>query len=255
MNKISLWSNRDNQKFYNSLTVQDFQNFADSAGLTEYPDLLMLNQILENACAVLEIGAGYGRVIDYLLKINNIKNIIAVENSTLYFEALMKKYSNNSLCDLYNNVAEDINILKGSNFRNDAKNINIEPAIPPLTLIQSDISLLSIETKPDLILWLWSGIADFNPKEQLNILKNLKNILSRNGVLVIDTISADRIPVGMKQIEQQTYIQQYKDSKICTYSLSNEELDAYASKLDFDITHTEYLTSSNRKRLLHIFRK
>ena len=215
------WTNYDNQEFYETLSLEDFKKFAACAGLTAYSDLRAIDEYIKPSKSILEIGAGFGRVIDYLLKNYPAKSVVGIESCQKLFDFLTRKYKANS----------QVRILK------------------------QDIHSLKIDLKQDLILWMWSGVADFSPLEQTIILKNLKAILSDQGVLIVDTISPNRTPVGMEKQEPQVFLLNYHGSTIHTYSLTNEEIDTYAQELLLKVKHLDYITTTGRIRSLHIFTK
>ncbi len=170
----------------------------------------------------MEVGAGYGRVISYLLDHSFSGKITAIERCNTSFNYLKNQFSHHT---------------------------NVK-------LVQGDIhDCDKITEKFDLILFLWSGLADFSQSEQPNIIKTLSLLLKKNGVLIIDTMPADTIPLNMKQLSKQSnYVLNIRNAIVYTYSASLKEINKYASLSGFtDVKHVLYLTETARKRYLHIF--
>jgi len=68
--KITKWTNCDNHDFYKTIGPDNLYNFSQKAGLTAGCDIDVSKDYWCNAKTVLEVGAGYGRVIDTLLRMD-----------------------------------------------------------------------------------------------------------------------------------------------------------------------------------------
>lgn len=213
------WLNHDNKDFYEELTVEGITTLAQKSGLANGCDVKLLQTYYSNAQSILEVGAGHGRVIQHLIKNNCKGKITAIERCNTFFAHLNSLYADK------------------------------------VTLIQIDLHDVSdINERFDVILWLWSGIADFSPLEQLMVLGQLKSLLTKGGSLIFDTLPATTLPLGMKQKETKTvYCQEISGTIIYTYSLLPEEIDQFAKLLSFsNVEHLPYITDTGRERLLHI---
>ena len=149
----SLSSNDRNVSFYNAI---DMRAFARSAGLDACPDLETMESALvpdRRQSKVLEVGAGYGRVARRLLD-TGYTQVFALERSTA------------------------------------ATGIEEELSTPiadgRLTVLKQDVRRFETHERFDLILWMFSGIADFSPWEQVAVLAKLASHLAPGGSLVLD---------------------------------------------------------------------
>lgn len=215
------WDNSDNNAIYETIKAQGLYKLAKKGGLSTGCDMEYLTPYWSVAKSVLEVGAGYGRVIDYLLKHPFQGAITAVERCNALFEHLEKQYTT------YKNIQ----------------------------LLHADIRYLrNVNERFDLILMLWSGIADFSPKEQRLIFAKLAKLLNEKGKLIIDTLPASTIPLDMRQSgAKKVYKQEINGVTVYTYSMSLKEIDNYAQLAGFtSIEHKTYYTLTGRERLLHI---
>jgi len=145
------WSNADNQTFYNQV---DLKRYASVKGLAGGTDVMLAQRFIpsENA-AILEIGAGDGRVLEVLLE-NGYKNVAALEYSR-QIEMLPLKFATH---------------LKSGALR----------------LCKGNLSTFRTERRFDTILWLFAGLTDFSITEQAAIFRTLSRCLKPNGKLVVD---------------------------------------------------------------------
>ncbi|GJM07633.1 MAG: hypothetical protein DHS20C10_13670 [marine bacterium B5-7] len=145
------WTNDDNQAFYENIPLDQFQKFAKTSGLHKHADLNILLPNILKANTILEVGAGYGRVIEYLLRFKSPQQIHAIEKSGRLHKQLCARY-------------------------------------PHLKNIQhDDILTFKTERRYDLILLLWSSLYEFSQAEQFQLLSILKNLLrDTHSKIVID---------------------------------------------------------------------
>lgn len=147
------WTNAHNFAFYDKLGVLGLIDRAMKCGLEDQPDLEALRPIFSGLSSpnILDIGSGYGRVSDWLMR--NVKNvsITLVEHSKPLFLYLERKF-NSSNC----------------------------------TVLNEDILNMSLNENFDLALLLWSGIADFSESEKPILLERVSKRIKEDGKLVID---------------------------------------------------------------------
>jgi len=215
---IPAWSNCNNAAFYEETPANVFMEFAARGGIDSCCDLELIKPYLDQAKSILEVGAGYGRVIDYLINNNFAAKITALERSKQFFNLLTQKYQNK------------------------------------VNLIQVDLPNYQTTDRYDLILWMWSGISDFAQEEQLPILSLLTKLLTKNGILVIDTLVHSKKLKNESYSAGKNYVIEVNECKIYGYKPSPEEIDAYAAALNFkQVKHLlEYETNMKLKRNLHI---
>ena len=146
-------SNDHNVNFYNAINLR---TFTASAGLDSCPDLETMEAALtpdRGSMKVLEVGAGYGRVVRWLLG-KGYGKVVAIERSV---------------------AADEIERRQAD-----------EVAAGRLEFLRQDVRDLATEERFDLILWMFSGISDFSPEEQHRVLGNLAKHLAPGGQLVLD---------------------------------------------------------------------
>src|SRR3984957_2419779 len=90
-----IWSNFDNQAFYEKLDANGLQKIAISGGLYSGCDVEFLRPYWQQAKLILDVGSGYGRGIYNLLKRGNKGEIVSLERSKVLFQFLNEKYLHN----------------------------------------------------------------------------------------------------------------------------------------------------------------
>lgn len=224
---INQWSNIDNNNFYEKLNANGLGEIAKVGGLARGADVLHCKEYWQNARNILDVGSGYGRVIDCLLENGYSGEIVSVERCETLCNALHAKYLANA----------KIQILK----------IDIHDIL----LVFSPL----YTTKFDTILWMWSGIADFPPEEQSGIVCNLASLLKLNGTFIIDTMPAEITPVLGKEIASQCFTTTLNGATVHTYQPNESEIRAYAQEAGFSkIIKTSCFTDIGRKRSLYILK-
>ena len=103
-----------------------------------------LENLIQKSKTILEIGAGEGRIIQGLVNQNYQGKIFAVERSRAFLDHLRKEYS---------------------------KNNNVE-------ILEGDI-LYKILPRVDLGLFLWSGILEFNKRDQKTGISQKDNLIRK----------------------------------------------------------------------------
>ena len=129
------WCNTDNQRFYSLLSSGELEKIADDLGLNNAIDIGLLRPYWQEASSLLDIGAGYGRVIEGLRLNNFAGEITALEVSASMADHIRKH------CVGIDVVCQDFMVYQNSRLY-------------------------------DVITWLWCGVADFNVLEQKKQLKN-----------------------------------------------------------------------------------
>jgi len=215
--KKSSWKNIDNHEFYEGIPLETFKVNSILGGLGEGGDLDLITDYIFKANSILEVGAGYGRVLNYLVSQGFKGKISAIERSKKYARLLNKKFGNR------------------------------------VTIFDIDLQKFQTEEKFDLILWMFSGVSDFAKHEQLLVLRKLKQHLVADGNIILDTFSHSLKPANAINAEKQSYIITEGDYTLYGYIPSIEEIEMYAKCLDFrEVKHLPYTTKTNSHRLIHI---
>lgn len=217
---IERWNSIDNALFYENIPLETQQNYSVKGGLNDYCDLKLFEEHIEHANTILEVGACFGRVLDFLLQSKFAGNITAIERSQHFYDLLNKRYSND------------------------------------VELLHADVSEYKTDKKYDLVLWMWSGISDFSKPEQLPVLSRLMSCISEGGFLIFDTFSCFDAPLNASRSNSQKYTIREKDCVLKGYIPSPKEISIYAELMGVkSIKHIPYKTTKNRPRSLFILQR
>lgn len=212
--------NEKNLDFYNNLGVDPFKELAVIGGFNSYIDLDILYPRIANAKSILEIGAGYGRCLDYFLKKDFNARLLAVEQSPVLIAYLNEKYC--------------------------AGQVAIYP---------SDIKTLVLNEKVDAALWMWSGIIDFSREEQASTLKRINGMLQNGGKLFIDVPKIGFTTYAVHKDAKNLHL----DSKYGTLDCfipDKDDMEYYKQNGGFQkLDVLDYDTTTNKKRTLYIMEK
>lgn len=212
------WSNQDNHQFYDHLGLDIFQAGALRSGLPNGEDIKQIRDLIKSSSSILEVGAGYGRVLKYVLEMGYRGKFDAVEFDEGYFEYCKNRYGH------YVNI------------------------------FRADILEWKSEVKYDLILWMWSGIIEFFSDEQAELFKFFSSILNPGGSLVVELKYPEKNDVDRIILDGQQARFTYKRPGGYLYFPSREQLLAYSDKYFDDLKIQEYYGCDMQPRLLHIFK-
>jgi len=212
--------NDDNITFYDKIALEKFKELATMIGMDTWAGMEVVFPFIEDKKVIVELGAGYGRVIDYLLKNNFQEEIIAIDRISWLVEHLKKKYSNQKV-----------------------------------SVFQQDIKDLHIPKKADAVLWMWSGILELSPKEQLKSIQNIYHTLSENGILIIETPYKELRCVGEFQTKKVIHFEADWGS-IDAYLSDFQEIENFAKKANFQsLDFKTYKTSKGIERIIYFLKK
>jgi SAM-dependent methyltransferase len=209
--------NDSNIGFYQYIKIDTFKSFAELQGFDTCIDVATIFPYLQSANVLLELGAGYGRVVRGLLERGFQGKIIAVER-----------------------VAELIDYLKNN--------------IPEIVVLeQQDLKKLTLDVAAEAITWMWSGILELSPTEQMRTIQHLHSLMAQGGRLFIE------IPRKVKyvgvHIDEQRIKVEADWGKIDAYMPRHDELLDYGHQAGFsNITWIEYETNK-LERIVYIFEK
>lgn len=122
------------------------------SGLDDNADLKLIWPLIKHSNSILEVGAGYGRALEFLMNKNYQGKISALERSKKLFQTLLARYPEN--VHLFNESIQKFNT-----------------------------------GKYDAVLWLWAGVSDFSEDEQITTIGLLADLLEPGGQLIIDTMT------------------------------------------------------------------
>lgn len=211
--------NDNNIQFYNNLGVDPFKKLSEVGGFNTYKDLEIVFPYIEQAKSIVELGAGYGRCLDFFIKKKFKGKLIAVEKATPYLEYLQKNYADQ------------------------------------VEIINEDIKKLNLEENVDVILWMFSGIIDFSRDEQIEVFKRLYNLLNSGGKLVIDIPRIGFKTYADHEDEQNLKFDSQYGLLNC-YIPSMEDIIDYQNLAGFsNILRLGYSTTTNKERTIYILTK
>lgn len=217
----STWCNEDNQRgFYCKKSIAEkILGYAELAGLATGCDVDCIFEHIKEAKSLLEIGGGYGRVVQRLLERQFSGSIDVVESSPVLGEEL-EKFG------------------------------------PKLQLHLTDIAQFQPGRQYAAILSLWSGISDFAKHEQLPLMQRLSDLLLDGGKLIMDTSLCHQKPIYTRLLDSQSYVVFQEGYVAHGYIPSQREMAWYASEVGLtEVSAFVYETESKRQRMMYIFQK
>ncbi len=211
--------NKKNFNFYNTIGIDTFQTMAVQGGFNTYADLEMAAPYIQPDDTVLEIGAGYGRCIDFLLQRNHRGAVTAIEQSAVLCAHLRQYFT--GLC----------------------------------TVIEGDIGLTDMATGFDLVLWMWSGILDFSKTEQAAVVRKLGAITHPGGRVLID-VPRMGVQTIANHTDQQHIKLTTAFGEVECYIPTAVEVRAYAEAAGFpQVLETDYETATGKQRTMYVLLK
>jgi len=211
--------NKKNFNFYNQIGIDTFQSLAKTGGFNTFVDLEIAYRYIQPSENIVEIGAGYGRCLDFLFEKKHQGKIVAVEQSAELCKHLREKYFNG------------------------------------VEVIEGDIYNISFDHQIDTALWMWSGIIDFSVEEQAAVVKHLFDVLSAKGKLFID-IPRIGIKTIADHLDQQRIKLTTDFGEIECYIPLSSEMKEYADQAGFSrVDEINYETATDKKRTMYILMK
>ncbi len=214
----TMWDNTDNQNFYNTVGVEGLQHLAGIAGIENNCDLKQLKPYWINANNILEVGAGYGRVINALRENGYCGEITAIERNTHFCDYLKEQYKEHT------------------------------------TILAMDIMACDdLEQRFDCILFLWGGFVEFSAYQQLIVIKKLSTLLTTNGLIIIDSLPEDVAPLATTKIGERDFCLTVDNMSINVHITSQDEMShcKNSAKLNY-LSTLQYCTTSNRTREFYL---
>lgn len=211
--------NDKNIGFYNNLGVEPFKKLSEIGGFSSHIDLEIIYPHIKDSKSIVELGAGYGRCLDYFIDKGFHGKLIAVEKAKPYLDYLKKNYSHKA------------------------------------EILDKDIKKLELPEKVDTILWMFSGIIDFSPEEQMEVLKRLNGLLNEKGKLAIDIPKLGFQTYADHSDEQHLKFESEYGLLEC-YIPSWEDMTEYQVKCGFShVIRLGYKTTTEKERTIYILSK
>lgn len=220
------WKNQDNDEFYGDIGAEGLIKLSHKAGLFTGCDVKKFAQFWQYKHSVLDIGSGFGRVINALIDNGFKGRITGVERNHQLFNYTSDVYKDTSTVTLLN---QDAYTYIGDNF----------------------------DKKFGAIFMLWSGLEDYNPKEQHLIIKRFSQVLEEDGCIFIDTMPMGVQPLDSERLTERAFLFRSENNSIIRiYEPSYNEMDEYAKSAGLKILRLEtYLTDTDRPRWLYVLTK
>lgn len=160
--EMRLWQNAQNIPFFEYLPEGSFQGRSKACGLAEHADLRAIWQALLRLLPrlldypadhiIFEVGAGYGRAIEWLLANVPEARYVLFEQTPRFARLLAERYR-------------------------ERRNI---------TVFQRSFLARHTRRKAHLLFLLWSTLVEFNRVEQLRVLRKVRSSLQSDGIAVVD---------------------------------------------------------------------
>lgn len=211
--------NQKNAAFYDNIGIKTFMDLSHAGGFDSWIDLQNAYRYIQPNERILEIGAGYGRCIDFLLQKEHVGTIYAIEQSTVLCDYLREKY--------------------------------LDKAV----IIEGDIYKSYLPERVDAALWMWSGIIDFSIEEQIHTINHIAEMLSEKGKLFIDVPRLGVKTIAVHTDAQQLKMKTEFGEMEC-YIPNEFEIKDAALKSGFRrVDEINYETSTNKLRTMYILLK
>ncbi|NLR91023.1 MULTISPECIES: class I SAM-dependent methyltransferase [Flammeovirga] len=206
-----------NVAFYQKMPLDIFKGFADQIGLAGGEDLQQVYATIQEDAVIMELGSGYGRIINSL-KANNFKGkIIAVEIVDTLVDILKQ------------NSSDDIQV------------------------VQADVCALDWEEESvDIILWMWSGILELSADDQKLAIEKAYKWLKKGGRMIIECPYNDSISkVGMLSNDKKIVVEEEWGVLNATL-VEEQDVAFYSSKAGFkEYSLDTYETTTQLTRAIY----
>ena len=188
-------------------------------GLNTGIDIDTIYPLIKDAKTILEFGAGYGRVINFLRKKGFANEYIGIERIDSLVKYLHENYPNEA------------------------------------TILHQDIREIEIENHPNVILWLWSGILELTPEEQKSTIQEAYDLLAPNGLLIIEAPFKKIYKVGALEGEKSVRVEM-DWGVLNAYFVTTDDIESYASSIGFsNFEYKTYQTTTDLERVFYLLRK
>ena len=211
--------NDKNLLFYKNIGLNPFMKLSDVGGFSSYADMELIASYISPEASILELGAGYGRCLDYFIKKGHKGKLTGIE-----FALPLVDYLN-------------------QNFSGKAEIIN------------ADIKKLELSSKYDVALWMWSGIIDFSKEEQLHSCKRIYAILHEGGRFFID-IPRMGVQTIADHLDSQNLVLTTDYGEIHAFIPNDLDMESMKEKVGFSrMVKTDYSTATDKKRTVYMIEK
>ncbi len=199
--------------------LDPFKELSVLGGFSSYKDMELIAPYINQNASILELGAGFGRCLTYFLETGHLGKLTGVEFSPPLVEYLKDKFKGKA------------------------------------EIINADIKKLELTSKYDVALWMWSGMVDFSPNEQLDSCKKIYDLLQEGGRLFID-VPRIGVQTIANHIDNQHLVFTTEFGEIHAFIPDDSDMESIRKLVGFErIIKIEYSTSTDKKRTVFIFEK
>jgi SAM-dependent methyltransferase len=218
--KENQWTNASNVSFYQQVPIHYLKELAAKVGLDDCCDVKAIrSHYVANASSILEVGPGFGRVLNYILSLGFQGSLAAIERIPNLIHFLKKEFGDR------------------------------------VEIFETDLLQFKTQKKFDLILWMWAGINEFTKAEQLLALRNLTNVLDPNGFLIFEIIPSNLESVTAKSVNDNNQYRILPTPYGLAYDFcpTPHEIEQYLITLNLKkVEIIQYQSRTNNKRLMYI---
>lgn len=215
--ELLIWSNTDNTAIYENMPIDEFYKIAVLSGLDTGKDIEVIWEYIQSAESILEVGAGYGRVLNHLITRGYRGALSAVERSEKLSHWLKSQYQH---C---------------------------------VTFHEGTVMAAKNNSQYDLILWMWSGFAEFASTEQMQVLNKLSKCLMPSGKIIIDMVPLNEKTLNSIELTKQEQIIETMYGTDHCYVPSAQEIFHYINTLNLKLVEKiAYQPLPNRTRWLYV---
>lgn len=212
------WSNKDNLAIYEAMPTDELRNMAELLGISNGQDVDIIKDYVQFSKQILEVGAGYGRVVKKILELNPSVSLTAIERELKQFNLLQQNF-------------------------------------PVPNIVYGDILDTEISASFDLVLVMWSTFGEFSKAEQKKLFLLLAGLLNQSGRIVIElTALSEAHPFA--EVKQQDYMVRSRYGFNHIYIPTKEELEHISNSADMRLEdERELVVAQGSKRSFFIFQK
>jgi SAM-dependent methyltransferase len=192
---------------------------SDMGGFSSYADMELIASYIPTEASVLELGAGYGRCLDYFVQKGHKGKLTGVEYALPLVEYLKEKFEDKA------------------------------------EILNADIKKLQVSSNYDVVLWMWSGIIDFSKEEQLDSCKRIYTILNEGGRFFID-IPRMGIQTIANHLDSQNLVLTTDYGVIHAFIPNDMDMENIKNKAGFSkMVKIDYATATDKKRTVYMLEK
>lgn len=211
--------NDGNIDFYARIDIEKFKDFARQTGFDQGVDIQLIYPHIRQAAVLVELGAGYGRAVSFILQKGYEGRLIVVDRIEQLIALLDRQFGER------------------------------------VEVVRQDLKKLDLPVKADAILWLWSGLLEHSQDEQAAAIARLAQNLSEAGVLIIESpYKAVRI-VGT-HADSHIIRLHTEWGDLEAYLPDEEEVRQYAQRAGFVRTETiRYQSDTGLERIFYLMHR